>query len=119
MPWRSKVRRNVPNNQRGRVTPSQNSRGVGRSGVEKPVRTLFSRLADTGVSTVSTSVQNPAAATRSISAPMRGSSPGRYAWNHAPGLADATSSSRISDEPLMIIGTPASTAARANTRSPR
>ena len=56
MPCASSVRRKVPASQRGRVRPSQASRRLGLSGVEKPVRTLFSRLADTGMSTVSTRV---------------------------------------------------------------
>ncbi|CFP66713.1 Uncharacterised protein [Bordetella pertussis] len=51
------MRRKVPASQRGRLRPSQASRRPGLSGVEKPVRTLFSRLAETGMSTVSTSVQ--------------------------------------------------------------
>ncbi|CFP03826.1 Uncharacterised protein [Bordetella pertussis] len=57
IPCASRVRRKVPASQRGRLRPSQASRRPGLSGVEKPVRTLFSRLAETGMSTVSTSVQ--------------------------------------------------------------
>ena len=57
--------------------PSQASRTLGRSGVEKPARTLFSRLAAAGVSTVMTSFPKPALATRSISVVMLPTSPGR------------------------------------------
>jgi hypothetical protein len=46
----------VPNSQAGWVSPAHASATLGRSGVEKPALTLFSRLAATGVSTVMTSV---------------------------------------------------------------
>ena len=50
----------------GRRRPRRGA-AIGRSGVWKPVRTLFSRLAATCTSTVSTSVSKPARATRSTS----------------------------------------------------
>ncbi|MNT28934.1 hypothetical protein D3C72_1646490 [compost metagenome] len=87
MPLASRVLANVPASQRGRDTPSNARRRDGRKGNEKPVRTLFSRLAQTGISTVRTSVANPAAPIRSIKASRRVASPGRYAWNHVPGAA--------------------------------
>ena len=77
MPRASSVRNSVPHNQRGRTRPSQASRRLGRSGVEKPARRLFSRLPATGMSTVTTSVRTPAAATRCSSAVMRSGVPGR------------------------------------------
>ena len=76
MPWRSSVRRKVPATQPGRTMPSQARRRLGLSGVEKPVRMLFSRLAEIGMSTVTTRVRKPARSTRSISASMRAWSPG-------------------------------------------
>ena len=66
----------MPATQPGRTMPSQARRRLGRSGVEKPVRILFSRLAEMGMSTVTTSVPKPARATRSISASIRSWSPG-------------------------------------------
>ncbi len=44
MPCTSSVRANMPNSQRGRTALSHARRSDGRSGVCKPVRTLFSRL---------------------------------------------------------------------------
>ena len=87
MPWFTSVRRNVPTLQRGCVMPSHASARLGRSGVENPARTLFSRLESTATSTVTTSVLKPAAATRSTSAAICAGSPGRYAWNQVPGHA--------------------------------
>ncbi len=54
MPWRSSVRAKVLTVQTGCVSPSQTSRAEGLMGMEKPFRSLFSRLAGTGTSTVST-----------------------------------------------------------------
>src|SRR3989344_5180086 len=71
MPWRSNVRKKVPATQRGRTRPSHARRRLGRKGVEKPVRMLFSRLAEMGISTVTTRVRKPARSTRSMSASMR------------------------------------------------
>src|SRR5258708_10382445 len=65
MPCRSTVRIAVPKSQRGLVRPCHARRAVGRSGVEKPARMLFSRFDSTATSTVTTSVLKPAAATRS------------------------------------------------------
>ena len=119
MPWRTSVRSAVPKSQRGCVMPSQASRGLGLSGVENPARTLFSRLESTATSTVTTSVPKPAAAARSMMPRILSISPGRYAWNHVSGHALHTSSRRMSDEPLMIMGMFEAFAPRACTRSPR
>ena len=108
----------MPKSQRGRRMLSQARRRVGRSGVSKPLRTLFSRLAATCTSTVRTSVSYCARATRSTSSVMVPSSPGRYAWNHAVGPASRTFSRGVSAAPLRIMGTLAAAAARASTRSP-
>ena len=118
MPCSSSVRKSIPNSQRGRMMPSQASRRDGRSGVLKPLRKLFSRLAATGTSTVTTSVSKPPRAQRSTSCVMGPFSPGRYAWNHAVGPASRTRSSGVSEAPLVIIGRLASAAARASTTSP-
>ena len=50
------VRSQVPTSQRGWMATSNATRGVITSGTEKPLRTLFSRLADTGTSAVTTKV---------------------------------------------------------------
>jgi hypothetical protein len=55
IPCESSVLANVPASQRGLDAPSNARRTDGRNGREKPVRTLFSRLAQTGISTVKTS----------------------------------------------------------------
>jgi hypothetical protein len=67
----------APRNQAGWVMPSDPSLNDGLSGVEKPFRMLFSRLAATGVSTVTTNVSNPGSLTRSVKALIRALSPGR------------------------------------------
>ena len=56
MPWFITVRSQVPNSQRGWVAASQATRGVSTSGTWKPLRMLFSRLAETGTSAVTTKV---------------------------------------------------------------
>ena len=56
MPCRTSVLRNVPNSQRGCVRPCHARRALGRSGVEKPARMLFSRLDAIEASSVTTSV---------------------------------------------------------------
>ncbi|MNT40583.1 hypothetical protein D3C72_1769050 [compost metagenome] len=77
MPCVTKVRASVPSSQRGRTRPSQASRKLGRSGVVKPARTLFSRFAQTGMSTVTTRWRKPAPAMRATRPSMRAASPGR------------------------------------------
>ena len=71
------IYRIVPASQRGRTMPSHARRRLGRSGVEKPARMLFSRLPATGMSTVTTRVCTPAAITRHSKASMRSGVPGR------------------------------------------
>ena len=85
---------------RGRSAQSHARRGRGLSGELNPVRTLFSRLADTCTSTVSTSTSKPARCTRSTSGVMMAGSPGRYAWNQAVGPTARSFSSGSSDAPL-------------------
>ena len=77
MPCRSSVRAAVPSSHDGCDTPSHTRRTEGSSGTVKPLRVLFSRFAETGTSTVSTSVSNPAARARATSASILSGSPGR------------------------------------------